>query len=145
MNYYAGESYVRYAAPACEISGCQMSKVEDTLRASAETLAEFLGRSRMSQALWCDQGGHAFSERDAGRQRISVTVLDESGQELKEARDLCGACAASSGLLAERKTRPAGLAPALAAAVPQAQPTFYPNDPQPDGAGYSTGQHWQQQ
>lgn len=70
----------------------------------------------MSQALWCDQGGHAFSERDPGRQRISITVLDEeSGEERAEARDFCGACAEASGLLSKRKTRPATVTTALPA------------------------------
>lgn len=60
----------------------------------------------MSQALWCDSGGHAFSERDPGRQRISVTALDDDGEETIESRDFCGDCAAKAGLLAPRKTRP---------------------------------------
>jgi len=61
----------------------------------------------MSAALWCDQGGHAFSERDPGRQRITVNTLDEDENEVQVAKDFCGACAAQSGLTTPRKTRPA--------------------------------------
>lgn len=91
----------------CGSTGCQMRKAVDTY-AMAEQMIRNLTRSGMSQALWCDQGGHAFSERDPGRQRISVTVLDdETEQEKQETRDFCGDCARQSGLLAKRKTRPA--------------------------------------
>ena len=68
----------------------------------------------MSQALWCDQGGHAFSERDPGRQRISVQVLDDDGVEQAESRDLCSQCAEQAGLLKKRQTRPAAAIPAPA-------------------------------
>lgn len=61
----------------------------------------------MSQALWCDHGGHAFSERDPGRRRISMAVLDEdTEQERTESRDFCGECAEKSGIAEPRKTRP---------------------------------------
>ena len=101
----------------------------------------------MSKALWCDQGGHAFSERDPGRQHVSVTVVadDGSGQELQETRDMCGACAASSGLLAPRKTS-AAAAPAIGAppGPPPAQPPqpqFYPNDGYAGLVEHGTGQY----
>lgn len=67
-----------------------------------------MGRQHMSQALWCDNGGHAFSERDPGRQRISIAVLDEDTEkERLESRDFCGECAIKAGLASPRKTRPA--------------------------------------
>lgn len=60
----------------------------------------------MSQALWCDATGHAFSERDPNRQRITVSTLNEETQEEEqESRDFCGECAEAAGLL-KRKTRP---------------------------------------
>lgn len=64
------------------------------------------GRDGMSSALWCDQGGHAFSERDPGRQRISVNTLDENENEVNLTKDFCGDCAASAGLTQPRRTRP---------------------------------------
>ena len=61
----------------------------------------------MSAALWCDQGGHAFSERDPGRQRVTVNTLDEeTDREVTVAKDFCGECADRAGLNTKRKTRP---------------------------------------
>lgn len=34
-------------------------------------------------ALWCGVGGHAFSARDPGRQRVTVQQWDEDSQETK--------------------------------------------------------------
>lgn len=38
----------------------------------------------MSQALWCDEGEHAFSARDKGRREITITGYDEDGDETSE-------------------------------------------------------------
>ncbi len=114
--------FVDSAGYACRNRGCQMAAVGPTLKASAAALEELTGRKKMSQALWCDQAGHAFSERDPGRQRISVTVLDADGAEKQEARDLCGDCAASSGLLAPRVTRPQLAASPVTVPAPPAPP-----------------------
>ncbi len=43
----------------------------------------------MSQALWCDEGNHAFSSRDTGRREITITGYDENGNELSEKRLAC--------------------------------------------------------
>lgn len=75
------------------------------------------GRDGMSQALWCDQGGHAFSERDPGRQRVNVNMLDDDGNEVEMAKDLCGECAVAIGITTPRKTRSA---PAITATVQDA-------------------------
>lgn len=108
---------VRYPAPGCLRDGCQLRQASALLD-SARQMIEETRRDKMSQALWCDAGGHAFSERDLGRQRISVVVLDEATEEEKfESRDYCGDCAAKAGLLSKRKTRPA-----IAAAVEDARP-----------------------
>jgi hypothetical protein len=67
-------------------------------------------RDTMSTALWCDQGGHAFSERDPGRQRISVATLDpETDRETQITKDFRGQCATAAGLNARRVTRPPAL------------------------------------
>lgn len=96
--------YVPMANAACR-AGCQLSQALSIARAT-ENIISGLGRNSMSQALWCDQGGHAFSERDPGRQRISVDVLNEDTEEIEsETRDLCGECAREAGLLSPRKTR----------------------------------------
>lgn len=106
------DAYVTDADPTCKARGCQLYAAHNYL-VQARQVIEQQGRSSMSQALWCDQGGHAFSERDPGRQRISVTVLDDNGDEQQEARDLCGECAQLAGLLSKRKTK---TVPAISAA-----------------------------
>ena len=101
-----GSGGVWNAAPGCQRDGCQLRATGAMVEAARQMIEE-IGRSKMSQALWCDAGGHAFSERDPGRQRISVTVLDEeTDSEKMETRDFCGACAEQAGLLSKRRTRP---------------------------------------
>lgn len=98
--------YVRAPAKSCVSGGCQYTVSRQLLGQMSDALNQ-MGKSGMSSALWCDSGGHAFSERDPGRQRISITVLDEeSGEEKMEARDFCGECAEAAGLLNKRRTRP---------------------------------------
>lgn len=98
------DAYVYGADRACAAGGCMLGSAAGLLQ-QARDVIESNGRTGMSAALWCDQGGHAFSERDPGRQRISVTVLDDEGEEKQEARDLCGSCAEEAGLLKKRKTK----------------------------------------
>jgi hypothetical protein len=100
---------VDHAHQACRYSGCQFWRLS-AMAADAATLLD--GRNHMSQALWCDQGGHAFSERDPGRQRITVNVIDEDTEaETQLTKDLCGDCARTSGLTSKRITRPAIVTP----------------------------------
>lgn len=103
----SGRNWVASAHPVCTNGRCQWWEAVQILAQAKEIIEEHTGRSRMSQALWCDQGGHAFSERDPGRQRISVQVLDDDGVEQAESRDLCSECARKAGLLQKRQTRPA--------------------------------------
>lgn len=104
------DAYVARAHPQCQDRGCQYATAAGLLEAAGQALTEG-NREHMSQALWCDQGGHAFSERDPGRQRISVEILDDSGTEHSQFRDLCGDCAKTAGLLNPARTRPAALTP----------------------------------
>jgi len=94
------------ATPACIRQGCQFSQASRVLDQAHHALTQET-RYSMSQALWCDQGGHAFSERDPGRQRIAVSVLnEETEQEERVTKDFCGECAKSAGLTTGRRTRP---------------------------------------
>lgn len=108
-----GDSLVWGADESCARDGCQLRKaLSDAQRmlAEARQIVTSGMRGNMSQALWCDAGGHAFSERDPDRQRISISTLDEeSGREVMESRDFCGEHARAAGLL-NRKTRPASAA-----------------------------------
>ena len=63
------------------------------------------GLGRMSKALWCDPGSHAFSDRDPGRQHISRTLINSEGDEVTEPWDICGPHAAESSLF--RTAQPA--------------------------------------
>ena len=96
-------AYVEGASPLCAGSRCQLQAAERLVNQARDILES---RNHMSAALWCDQGGHAFSERDTGRQRITVNTLDEDEREVQVAKDFCGECAANSGLTTPRKTRP---------------------------------------
>ena len=99
------DGYVYRAEPSCLSSGCMLGKATVLLEQAQQVLRQN-GREGMSVALWCDQGGHAFSERDPGRQRISVSTLDDDEQETIVAKDFCGDCANRAGLTQPRKTRP---------------------------------------
>lgn len=112
MSHYVGPgsgvNYIRGAHQMCADNGCQWRQATAILAQAQAYINEHTGRSQMSQALWCDAGGHAFSERDPGRQRIAIAVLNEdTGEEETESRDFCSECAAKAGLLNKRKTRPA--------------------------------------
>jgi hypothetical protein len=99
------DGYVYRAQPYCMNDGCMVGKATGLLE-QARRIVEEGSRGSMSAALWCDQGGHAFSERDPGRQRIRVSVLDDDETETEVAKDFCGDCAAKAGLTSPRKTRP---------------------------------------
>lgn len=92
----------------CLNYGCQLQKALAILRqasemqARAQAMLESAERDNMSRALWCDSGGHAFSERDPGRQRITVEVLDEDENVKEDFRQFCGECAEKAGLLKRR-------------------------------------------
>ena len=97
-------AYVERAAPICQNNACQFHQAQHVLDQARELIES---RNHMSAALWCDQGGHAFSERDPGRQRITVNTLDQATeQEIQVSKDFCGDCAAKSGLSSPRRTRP---------------------------------------
>jgi hypothetical protein len=96
-------AFVERASPLCDSEGCKLSTAQRILEQVQDVLES---RNHMSVALWCDQGGHAFSERDPGRQRVTVNTLDEAtDREVTVAKDFCGECADRAGLNGKRKTR----------------------------------------
>lgn len=67
----------------------------------------------MSQALWCDKGGHAFSAKDPDREHYTSTKSITEGQRVTQVTaelDICGRCVKESVLVE---------APALTASVVQ--------------------------
>ena len=104
MGPVGGGRWVQGAHPGCESGGCQFGRGMAVAEQAME-IVNAMGKESMSQALWCDQGGHAFSERDPGRQRITIDVLDEdTDREIKVSKDYCGECAREAGLTTGRKT-----------------------------------------
>lgn len=51
----------------------------------------------MSQALWCDQGTHAFSARDLKAEHWERRIKDGDGNSIVIPWDVCGACLAKMG------------------------------------------------
>jgi hypothetical protein len=47
-----------------------------------------------TQALWCEQGGHSFSEKDPDVQVLTISGRGPDGQPVEESRTSCGECAA---------------------------------------------------
>ncbi len=47
-----------------------------------------------TQALWCEQGGHSFSEKDPDVQVLTIAGRGNDGQTVEESRTSCGECAA---------------------------------------------------
>jgi len=62
----------------------------------------------MSQILWCDPGGHAFSVNDPDRQSFAArrTKKDAGGNEIREELDICGPCHKSNALGVRTLTAP---------------------------------------
>lgn len=83
--------FVARATQVCQYQGCQFLAAQDAL-----SVAQKIGRvAQMIEAedlaLWCGVGGHAFSSRDPGRQRVTVQQWDEEAQETKPvAASACG-------------------------------------------------------
>lgn len=67
-----------------------------TLNVTQELLADQekeAKRMEPTRALWCEQGGHAFSEKDPDFQVLSITGKDKEGKQVTESRTICGPCA----------------------------------------------------
>lgn len=47
-------------------------------------------KREVSQALWCDRGEHAFSAKDRGKMRVTVTIVNNDGEDVDEIQDVCG-------------------------------------------------------
>ena len=95
-----GGSYVRNATPACTAQGCQAPELAELCRRVSDQqhelfkmLQEKERQMEPTRALWCEQDGHAFSEKDPGMQVMSIQSRDDEGKPVSESRTLCGPCA----------------------------------------------------
>jgi hypothetical protein len=64
----------------------------------ARNLLEMTERTAMepTKALWCEQGGHSFSEKDPDFQVLTIQGKDKEGKPVSESRTICGPCAAKT-------------------------------------------------
>ena len=86
---------VRGPAPACADGHCRLAQAREVL-GQAETMNNRLLKEKKlmdeAAALWCDSG-HAFSARDPGRKRLTVTVVNtDTNEEETQMRQFCGGC-----------------------------------------------------
>lgn len=83
--------WVRGADAACQTAGCQLPEAIRAL-AAAQQVGEVARRMEIDDvALWCGVGGHAFSGKDPGRQKVRVQQWDDEGQQLPDATvSACG-------------------------------------------------------
>lgn len=92
--------YVRGAGSACARGGCQAAALTEVADTAARLAGEMIARGeqqvRPTQALWCEQGGHSFSEKDRGQQVITINGVGDDGQPAEESRTTCGPCAVTT-------------------------------------------------
>lgn len=98
--------WIRRPDPVCCTEGCQFDTARRLMTAAQALIIE--RRDGVSYALWCDRGGHAFSENDPGRIIIpAASVLDQDGNEVTiKAQAVCGEHAQGMN---KRITRPAAI------------------------------------
>lgn len=75
--------WVLYASQVCQVQGCQFTRAVDALQSVQEVGKMAQASWSDDVALWCGVGGHSFSQRDPGKQRVTVEQWDEEGQEMR--------------------------------------------------------------
>lgn len=95
-----GSAYVTGAIPACRKYGCQAPELAELCRRISDQQHELFDVLRAKEeqmeptrALWCEQSGHSFSEKDPDFKVMSITGKDEDGKPVSESRTICGPCA----------------------------------------------------
>jgi hypothetical protein len=84
------EDFLKSLHPQCAVGGCKLPDARKLL-AAAERLAGKNARGEIvSQALWCDQGGHAFSARDPQAEHWERQVKNDKGEPVVIPWDVCG-------------------------------------------------------
>lgn len=104
MSYanYEPKLYVHGATPVCCKQGCRAPELEAMLTSTLNVTQELLctkekeAQMEPTRALWCEQGGHSFSEKDPDFQVLTITGRDKEGKQVTESRTICGPCAAQT-------------------------------------------------
>jgi hypothetical protein len=98
-----GSAYVQNALPSCRNQGCQAPElaalarhISDEAHKTLEMLSRKEGQMEPTKALWCEQGGHSFSEKDPDLQVLTIQGKDKEGKPMSESRTICGPCAAKT-------------------------------------------------
>lgn len=119
MNYEP-KVYVKGALPSCRDQGCrapELAALARQLSNHERAVLDLLNikgeQMKPTQALWCEQGGHAFSEKDTGVQVLTIAGRGPDGQTVEETRTSCGECAAlaKTKLGKARNSQPSQLPP----------------------------------
>ena len=84
--------------------GCQLQRAQQMMMQAQDVLnraARLAGRTEngeiVSQALWCDQGNHAFSARDPKSEHWERHVKNDDGETVTIPWDVCGPHLAGMG------------------------------------------------
>jgi hypothetical protein len=97
-----GYTYVKGAAASCCQQGCRAEELEGMLASTLNITQELLAQREKAEqmeptkALWCEQGGHSFSEKDPDFQVLTIQGKDKEGKPVSESRTICGPCAAKT-------------------------------------------------
>jgi hypothetical protein len=102
---YEPKQYVKNATDACCQQGCQaldLAALARRLSGQAREALEMLENKeeqvqiQPTQALWCEQGGHSFSEKDPDVQVLTIQGRGPGGEAVTESRTSCGECATAA-------------------------------------------------
>jgi len=77
--------------PAACADGCMLAQARQMLATAQKLVGRTANGEIVSQALWCDQGGHAFSARDPKSEHWERQVTDPKTHEKTTIPwDVCG-------------------------------------------------------
>jgi hypothetical protein len=93
---------IKNATAACAQQGCQAPelaalarRLSDQAHEALEMLETKKGQvMQPTRSLWCEQGGHSFSEKDPDLQVLTISGRGPDGVAVEESRTSCGECAA---------------------------------------------------
>lgn len=71
-------------------AGCKLAEARALLAAAEKLVGKTIKGETVSQALWCDQGGHAFSARDPKSEHWTREVKNDKGEIVSVPWDVCG-------------------------------------------------------
>lgn len=120
----------RRVPKAC-MDGCQLTEARKLLVTAERLVGRTTEGKTVSQALWCDQGDHAFSARDPKSEHWERQVKNDKGENVTVPWDVCGQhVAAINERLAAMDAEVQQRAKAPAAQIPPADsPGVAPNWP----------------